>query len=266
MNLKEYINKNVSLRNDAFFKLRLSRFNKCVDKIVFKYQDNDKFNYFINYYLKIEKGYGIDLMIILICSLSYNSNLLNYNVEIIDDIITMFYDDEPTIFEYEKLLDVFLLPTTVGWLNVFHTLKNTRNMDFDINILLSIITLLNLNKKRNILEEEIDEMMMNIFDIFDPTKDIRLFNDNDSLDEMYEIIINKIDYINGILISYDLTKYFTEEDLQKQWNLKCEKLRLELLCVDKSNLSDIEKISVILKLIPNNSKKKTNKIIEFRSE
>lgn len=274
MNLKEYINSNLDKSQlDPLYKCRLARFNKIIALIEKKYSTNKTYLHFIKYYLSIDPSFGVDLIIIFVCIISYKSKILEQKVEIIDDIVMMMYEEDIYIERYPILLKIFLLPVVVNWLDVFHALKNTRAMNFEVNILLSSLLLINLNQNLDKLSEEINKRFYAIFDIWNPNKENRWFDKTTNINEIYSLVLNKMDYIDSILSLSGLV-VFTDER-EKLQNLKVlaylneeeySRLLNEILRIDQLKMSDINKIFQILNIIPTTVLKQSQpcKIIPFR--
>ena len=257
VDIKEYVNKSVKIENmSTTEKIRLSRFNKYVIYLNKRYEENDIYNCFINHYISIG-NYGIDCIIIFICLISYNKKLLDQSVEVIDDIVTFLYEDEIDFYLYEKYLNVCLLNTVVGWLEVFHVLKNTRQFNSEPNILLSVIFMsINIDKKPLVLEDEIDDLLGTIYDIFDPTKRERWFDEFSEITDFYEVIKLKMDYIQKIMDSTYLNIFddeFESLELMKRINnLDNDTTRIfkeYVLKIDNLEISDIAKVIHILSVV-----------------
>lgn len=275
MDLKEYVNSNIDIKKlDFFEKSRLTRFNKYVDSINAVYEDNNIYSYFINYYMNIGK-LGIDLIIILICLISYDTKILNQNIEIIDDIVTFLYEDKIQFHYYEKYLHVCLLNIVTNWLGVFHALKNTRQANIEPNIILTIIfRILIIDKKDQYLEKDIDELMEKFYDIFDPLKKEKWFNEHSSIDDIYNVIKCKMDYIQNMMNYIDLNFFVDEfESLEKMKDIKkldvciVNKYKNYVLTVDSLEVSDALKIINILSIVKDFLKEYSNsgisKVISF---
>ena len=257
VDIKEYVNKSVKTETmSTTERIRLSRFNKHADFLNERYEDNDMYNYFINYYVSIGNS-GIDCIIIFICLISYNDKILNQNVEIIDDIVTFLYEDEIDFCLYEKYLNVCLLNIVINWLGVFHALKNTRHFNSEPNILLSVIFMtINVDKKTQVLEKEIDDLLETVYDIFDPIKRKRWFAENSEITDFYNIIKSKMNYIQEIM-NFTCLNIFEDEfeslELMKKINdLDNDTIKIfkeYVLKIDSLEISDIAKVIHILSIV-----------------
>lgn len=255
--LKEYVNKSVKIEDmSTIERIRLSRFNKYVDFFNERYKDNDIYNYFINYYANIGNS-GIKCIIILICLISYNEKILKQRVEIIDDIVTFLYEDNIGFYLYERYLSVCLLNVVINWLGVFHVLKNTRQFNSEPNILLSVIFMtINVDKKTQILEKEIDDLLETIYDIFNPIKRKRWFDEFSEITDFYKVIKLKMDYIQEIMDSTGLNIFddeFESLELMKKINdLDNDTIKIfkeYVLKIDSLEISDIAKVIHILSVV-----------------
>ena len=257
VDIKEYVNKSVKIENmSTMEKIRLSRFNKYVVYLNKQYKENDIYNCFINHYISIG-NYGIDCIIIFICLISHNRKILDQNVEVIDDIVTFLYENEIDFYLYEKYLNVCLLNTVKGWLEVFHVLKNTRQFNSEPKILLSVIFIsINIDKNNQVLEDEIDDLLGAIYDIFDPIKRERWFDENLEITDFYKVIKSKMDYIQNIMESTYLNIFNDEfeslELMKKINNLDNDTIRIfkeYVLKIDSLEISDIAKVIHILSVV-----------------
>lgn len=273
MNLKKYVNSNIIVNNLNFTEqARLARFNKYVDLIEEKYEDNDIYNYFINYYRCIGNN-GINCILIFICLISYDENILNQNIEIIDDIVTFLYEDKINFYYYEKYLNICLLNIVTNWLSVFHVLKNTRQANFEPNIILTIIfSVLNIDQKTKTLEKDIDLLLENFYDIFDPVKRERWFDDNPTINDIYNIILSKMENIQTILTFTGLKLFVDEyESLEQIKRIKyldeeaISKYKEYVLKVDSLDLSDANKVLHMLSIVKDFVKENEDrtKIVSF---
>lgn len=273
MNLKQYVNSNINVNNlDFTEQARIARFNKYVDVIEEKYKDNNIYNYFINYYRSIGNS-GINCILIFTCLISYDENILNQKIEIIDDIVTYLYEDKINFYFYGKYLNICLLNIVTNWLDVFHVLKNTRQANFEPNIILTIIfRILNPDKQIKILEKDINSLLEEFYDIFDPVKRERWFDDNSTINDIYNIILSKMENIQTILTFTGLKLFVDEyESLEQIKRIKyldeeaISKYKEYVLKVDSLDISDANKVLHMLSIVKDFVKENEEKakIISF---
>lgn len=257
VDIKDYVNKSVKFENmSTTEKIRLSRFNKCADIINERFKDNSMYDYFINYYINIGNS-GINYIIILICLISYNNKILDQKVEIIDDIVTFLCEHKISHSCYQRYLNICLLNIVTNWLSVFHALKNTRHLNLEPNIILAVIFLkVNINQKLQIIEKEIDDLLEMLYDIFDPIKKERWFDENSEIFDFYHTIKTKMDYIQGIMkfmcLNIFVDEYESLEKMKKINNLDDDTIKTfkeYVLKIDSLEISDTEKIVHILSII-----------------
>ena len=106
------------------------------------------------------------------------------------------------------------------------------------------------------LEDEIDDLLGTIYDIFDPIKRERWFDENLEITDFYKVIKSKMDYIQNIMESTYLNIFNDEfeslELMKKINNLDNDTIRIfkeYVLKIDSLEISDIAKVIHILSVV-----------------
>ena len=106
------------------------------------------------------------------------------------------------------------------------------------------------------LEDEIDDLLGTIYDIFDPIKRERWFDEFSEITDFYKVIKSKMDYIQKIMDSTYLNIFddeFESLELMKRINnLDNDTTRIfkeYVLKIDNLEISDIAKVIHILSVV-----------------
>ena len=106
------------------------------------------------------------------------------------------------------------------------------------------------------LEDEIDDLLGTIYDIFDPTKRERWFDEFSEITDFYKVIKSKMDYIQNIMESTYLNIFNDEfeslELMKKINNLDNDTIRIfkeYVIKIDSLEISDIAKVIHILSVV-----------------
>ena len=106
------------------------------------------------------------------------------------------------------------------------------------------------------LEDEIDDLLGTIYDIFDPIKRERWFDEFSEITDFYKVIKSKMDYIQNIMESTYLNIFNDEfeslELMKKINNLDNDTIRIfkeYVIKIDSLEISDIAKVIHILSVV-----------------